>query len=139
MSLYALDTDTLSLYYEGHDVVRGHVDAHPTGELAITVLTVDEQLTGWYTLTRQAHGPEHVVRAYDHLAQTVVRLGRWRILPYTEQAVARVAQLKALRLNVRVMDLRIAAVALEHGAIVVTRNLRDFRRVPGLTVDDWSV
>lgn len=129
----------LSLYYEGHSVVRGHIDAHPTSELAITVLTVDEQLTGWYTLTRQAHRPEHVVRAYDHLAQTVVRLARWRILPYTEQAVARVAQLKALRLNVRVMDLRIAAVALEHGAIVVTRNLRDFRRVPGLTVDDWSV
>jgi tRNA(fMet)-specific endonuclease VapC len=139
MSLYALDTDTLSLYYEGNSVVRGHIDAHPTNELAITVLTVDEQLTGWYTLTRHAHRPEQVARAYDHLAQTVVRLARWRILPYTEQAVARVAQLKALRLNVRVMDLRIAAVALEHGAIVVTRNLRDFRRVPGLTVDDWSV
>jgi tRNA(fMet)-specific endonuclease VapC len=97
MSLYALDTDTLSLYYEGKSVVRGHIDAHPTNELAITVLTVDEQLTGWYTLTRQALRPEQLARAYDHLAQTVVRLGRWRILPYTEQAVARVAQLKALR------------------------------------------
>jgi len=68
-----------------------------------------------------------------------VRLGRWRILPCTESAIARVAQLKALRLNVRLMDLRIAAVALEHQALVVTRNRRDFGRVPGLSVEDWSV
>ena len=80
MNLFALDTDTLSLYYEGNTIVRGHVDAHPTSALAITVLTVDEQLAGWYTVARQARRPEHVARAYDHLAETVVRLGRWHIL-----------------------------------------------------------
>jgi tRNA(fMet)-specific endonuclease VapC len=47
--------------------------------------------------------------------------------------------LKALRLNVKKMDLRIAAIALENSAIVVTRNLRDFQRVPGLMVEDWTV
>jgi len=59
-------------------------------------------------------------------------------LPYTESATARVAQLKALRLDVRLMDLRIGAIALEHGAAVVTRNRRDFGRIPGLSVEDWS-
>jgi tRNA(fMet)-specific endonuclease VapC len=68
-----------------------------------------------------------------------VRLAKWRILPYTEPAIAQVAQLKALHLNVRLMDLRIAAIALANGAVVVTRNRRDFGRVPGLTVEDWSV
>jgi len=68
-----------------------------------------------------------------------VRLGRWRILPYTESAIAQVAQLKALRLNVGLMDLRIAAVVLENQAVVVTRNRREFGRVPGLSVEDWSV
>jgi hypothetical protein len=77
-------------------------------------MTADEQLTGWYTLTRQGRRPEEIARAYAHLGEAVVRLGHWRILPYTESAIARVAQLKALRLNVRLMDLRIAAIALEN-------------------------
>jgi tRNA(fMet)-specific endonuclease VapC len=139
MSLFVLDTDHLTLYYHGDPIVVQRVDSRPPAELAISVLTVDEQLTGWYTLTRQARGPEAVARAYAHLGEAVVRLGRWRILPYTEAAIARVAQLKALRLNVRLMDLRIAAVATENQAVVVTRNRRDFGRVPGLNVEDWSV
>jgi tRNA(fMet)-specific endonuclease VapC len=139
MSLFVLDTDHLTLYYHDDPMVVQRVDARLHSELAISVLTVDEQLTGWYTLTRQARRPDEIARAYARLGEAVVRLAHWRILPYTESAIARVAQLKALRLNVRLMDLRIAAVALENRAVVVTRNRRDFDRVPGLSVQDWSV
>lgn len=44
-----------------------------------------------------------------------------------------------MKLNVGTMDLKIAAAALEFGGIVVTDNVRDFRRVPGLLWEDWSV
>ncbi len=43
-----------------------------------------------------------------------------------------------MNLNVRKMDLRIAAVVLEYGGVLVTRNVRDFQRVPGLPIEDWS-
>ena len=43
-----------------------------------------------------------------------------------------------IKLNVRKMDLCIAAIVLEHQAIVVTGNVRDFQRVPSLVVEDWS-
>jgi tRNA(fMet)-specific endonuclease VapC len=138
MSLYVLDTDTLSPYYRGDPKVVQAIDARPAADLSISVMTVDEQLSGCYTLTRQAKSHEEIARAYSQLGDTVVRLARWRILPYTEAAVGHVARLKKSRLHVRLMDLRIAAIALEHAATVVSRNRRDFERVPDLNVEDWS-
>ena len=34
-------------------------------------------------------------------------------------------------------DLRIAAIALQHGLVVVTGNVRHFNRIPGLKVETW--
>jgi tRNA(fMet)-specific endonuclease VapC len=61
------------------------------------------------------------------------------VLTYTKADMARFRELKALRLNVGPNDLRIAAIALGYGAMVVTRNMRDFERIPGLRCEDWSV
>jgi tRNA(fMet)-specific endonuclease VapC len=37
------------------------------------------------------------------------------------------------------MDLRIAAITLENAGILITRNLRDFQRIPNLSVENWAV
>jgi tRNA(fMet)-specific endonuclease VapC len=61
------------------------------------------------------------------------------MLPFPAAVIQRFEQLRLLRLNVGLMDLRLAAVALENNLTVVTRNLRDFGRIPGLSTEDWSV
>ena len=60
------------------------------------------------------------------------------IVTFSEAAIARYNALLAMKLNVGKMDLRIAAIALEEGATVVTRNLRDFQRVPELLCVNWA-
>ena len=139
MSLYILDTDILSLYQRGHPVVCRHVTAHPAKDLAITAISVEEQRSGWYALLRSTTRRDHLAIAYQSLADSIPFLAQFTILAFPETAQDRFDQLASLKLNVRKMDLRIAAIALEQHAVVVTRNLRDFQRVPGLVVEDWSV
>ncbi len=139
MSLYVLDTDILSLYQRGHPVVARHIALHPPSELAITVISVEEQLAGWYALLRSTTKRDQQAIAYQSLAATIPFLAQFTVLVYPETAMLRFDQLLGLKLNVGKMDLRIAAIALEHSAIVATRNVRDFQRVPGLVVEDWTV
>ncbi len=37
------------------------------------------------------------------------------------------------------MDLKIAAIVLTHDATLLSKNLSDFRKVPGLKVADWTL
>ena len=138
MSLFVLETDILTLYREGHETVCKKVHACPTEELAITVITVEEQLSGWYALLRQVKKPHEVSHAYDRLGDSVRFLATWRILNYPEGTLNRFEKLKAMKLNVASQDLRIAAITLENNGILVTRNLRDFQRVPNLVVENWA-
>lgn len=139
MSLFILDTDVLSLHERGHPVLSPAIRARPPQEVAITVISVEEQLSGWYNLLRRARTPSDVARAYQRLASAVQTFSGLPILSFTEPAIARFELLVARKLNIGGYDLRIAAITLEHGGILVTRNLRDFQRVPGLVVEDWSV
>lgn len=138
MSLYLLNTDTLTYFQDGHPKVTGRAAALPESAISISVLSVEEQLSGWYTQLRQAKGPDRLAWAYRRLAQNVRFLSRVRILDFDEAAVARYDDLRRQKLKVRKTDLQIAAVALENDATVVTANLSDFKRVPGLRIEDWS-
>src|SRR5438477_9305443 len=109
MSLYALDTDTLSLWQHGHPVVTQRVAGHRPDELAVTVITVQEQLDGWHARLPRARTPKHLADLYRRLADTVQFLSRLQILHYTEAAIHRYGQLRKQCPNLGRMDLRIGA------------------------------
>ena len=47
--------------------------------------------------------------------------------------------LVAKRVRIATMDLRIASIALSQGLTLLTRNARDFSKVPGLAIEDWTI
>jgi tRNA(fMet)-specific endonuclease VapC len=137
--VFLFDTDTLSLYQHDHLHVLAALGAHASDEVVVSTITIDEQLSGWFAMTRAARKPAEHASASTFLIRMVNSWKRFKLVPYSVGAVQRFEQLLKLRLNVGRYDLKIAAIALELGATVVTRNRRDFGRVPGLLIEDWSV
>lgn len=137
MIRYILDTDILSLLQRRHLAVSRRVEERKD-ETAISVFTIEEQLSGWYALLRKALKPDQQIVAYRSLSENVRFLSQLAIIDYDAPALERYEDLKRAKLKIGKTDLRIAAVVIEAGATLVTRNLADFSRVPGLSFEDWS-
>src|SRR4051794_39804014 len=104
MNLYVLDTDTLSLYQRGHPLVCQRCGMCQVNELAITIISIEEQLSGWYSLLRRAKQPAALARAYQRLTDTVQFLAGMSILSFTQSAIVKHDQLATMKLNVGKMD-----------------------------------
>lgn len=139
MSRFLLDTDTLSLLQYLSPAVLARVNNTPASDIAISSVTIQEQAQGWLAALGRARGPQQIEDSHHLVVRRLAPTwSRFTILPFSQPAILRYDQLRAFRLNVGAMDLKIAAVALESGLTVVTRNRRDFGRVPGLAIVDWS-
>jgi tRNA(fMet)-specific endonuclease VapC len=138
MSPYILDADILTLLRQSHPIVSQRVASHPPNEVMITVISVEEQLSGWYTQLLQAKTRNVLASIYQRLTDSVRFVGRLPILSFPEPAILRYENLNALKLNIRKKDLCIAAIVLESGGTLITHNLRDFQRVPSLLIENWA-
>ncbi len=138
MTYYLLDTDTFSLYLQNDVKVVHAVIAHLPSPMAVSIITVQEVWDGWATAIARAKTADLIAATYARLTETVNELRNWSVVSLPVGALTRYNALKKQKLNVGRNDLRIASIALETGATVVTRNHRDFARIPGVTIDDWS-
>ena len=63
------------------------------------------------------------------------------VVPFDAAAAEAAAQartpLEALGVGIGPIDVQIAGIALAQSATLVTRNVREFSRVPGLLIDNW--
>jgi len=138
MTRYVLDSDTISLLQRGDPTVVGHVGSCAPDEVAATIISVEEQLSGWYTLLRRAKMAKGLVPVYERMTETVRFFATLPLLTFTDAAASIYEQLCSQKRRTGRMDLRIAAIAIAYGAAVVTRNIDDFRDIEGLDVLDWS-
>jgi tRNA(fMet)-specific endonuclease VapC len=138
MSLFVLDTDTLTLWLRGHARVCERITLHDPTELCTTIVTIEEVLRGWYTQIRRAKTDEQIARAYASLRQTLQISARLRVLAFDHPVIRKFNELKTRKLRVGTNDLKIAATVLENQGLLVTRNQSDFRQVSDLDLEDWS-
>jgi tRNA(fMet)-specific endonuclease VapC len=103
--------------------------------LGLSVVSFHEQVLGCHSYLARARHSADLVRGYHMLGRLLSDYAAISVLPFD----ARYDGLLAQRIRIATMDLRIAAVALAHGLILLTRNTRDFHQVPGLVTEDWTV
>lgn len=140
--MWILDTDHLTLLLQGNATVVNKLAAKAQGEVVITVVTAEEQIWGRLSAIRQASqasNAEKLVRAYLKFRLALNDLMRFTILDFTQEAYLKYQELRHQKIRVGTQDLRIAAIALSIDATVVTRNQRDFKQVPGLRLEDWTI
>jgi tRNA(fMet)-specific endonuclease VapC len=136
---YLFDTDTFSLYLQHNPEIIGNMIRHLSDEVMVSIITVKEMWDGWAAVVAKAKTPDQVADAYSRLTNTLNELKNWPIVTFLSGAVAQYAALKKQRLNVGSNDLKIASIALVIGAKVVTKNRRDFARIPSIMIEDWTL
>lgn len=78
------------------------------------------------------------VERYLQLNRMLFSYRKVNILDFNSRAAEEFEQLRKQRIRIGSMDLKIAAIALASDATLLSRNIRDFGKVPGLKVEDWS-
>lgn len=140
--MYLLDTDHFSfiqrpLSIEYEQLMRRMARHSPT-EIFVSIVSFHEQMLGCHSRLQAAKKAADVVRAFQLMNDVLSTFSDSQVLLFNETASHEYARLKGLRTRVATADLRIAAVALSHGMVLLTRNVVDFGRVPGLMIEDWT-
>jgi len=139
MLQFLFDTDHLTLLERGHPTILQHLAAHPPGSVGLSAVSIEEALRGRLGfLSRPLTGAARV-RAYALLLGTVNLVNQLPVVPFDDPCETQFQHLRAQTPRIGTQDLKIAAVALANRLTLLTRNQRDFGRIPGITLADWSL
>jgi tRNA(fMet)-specific endonuclease VapC len=131
--LNLLDTDTVIYILKRRPPhVAAHFERCSPEELAISAVSIAELMYG----AEKSQHPVKARRAVERIANFL------RVLPFDEGAAkvyGRVrSQLEKLGTPIGALDTLIGAHALSARATLVTNNVREFERIPGLRVENWT-
>ena len=131
MLKYLLDTNMVIYVIKRRPVEVLGLFNENAGRMAISAITLAELI----------HGAEKSTRVAQNLAVVDDFASRLEVLPYTSRASQHYGAIRAILERagrpIGVNDLHIAAHARSEGLTLVTNNLAEFERVPGLLTENW--
>ena len=139
--MIAFDADVLSLILAGDAEYSNRALQFSPQQQAVPIVVVEEILRGRLNSIRQAEsgkGNLTIDRAYQLFETTLAAFREITILSYTSQAETLFQAWRQQKVRVGTHDLRIAAICAAHSAMLISRNRRDFEKIPGLHVEFWG-
>jgi tRNA(fMet)-specific endonuclease VapC len=137
--MYFLDTDTLTHSHLGTKNVVDRIKLVGAENIATTIVTAIEILRGRHEYLLKASDGTQLMRAQQLLDESEAILEDSQIFSVDSMAAAefdKVRQIKKLQ-KIGRADLLIGCITLANDAVLVTRNVKDFRQVPGLKIENW--
>jgi tRNA(fMet)-specific endonuclease VapC len=140
--MIVVDTDTLTLMMREDAPLRRKLldrlaDTGPD-DLATTIVTYVEQTRGWMKYKARAKNITRETESYSRLKKHLDNYRTLAILDFDVPAAAEFQRLRKLKIRIGTMDLKIASIVKVQDSTLFSRNLVDFKKVPGLKVEDWS-
>jgi len=132
MLKYLLDTNIViyTLKNRPEQVKRRFKDHH--GRMGISAVTLGELVLG----------AEHSQQVERNLADIEAMVARLEVMPFEDKAAYHFGQIRAALYRkgqpIGPYDMMIAGQARAFGLTLVTNNVKEFERVPGLVLEDWS-
>ena len=140
---YLLDTDHISVLQQQSGTefaaLSARIAQHSMSDLVLSVVSFHEQVIGCHTYIVRSRSAVDLTRGYAMFARLLTTYSSVSILPFDNTAATVLDELQTRRVRIGSMDLRIAAIALSRGLVLVTRNIRDFQQVPNLQTEDWTI
>jgi tRNA(fMet)-specific endonuclease VapC len=128
-----LDSNTISYYFRGDSLVVPRMQALKPADIGVPAIVEYELRYGLMRLPPEAAAPR--------LAALSTFLQPLQVLPFDSECAAHAARIRAelesIGMPIGPHDTLIAATTLRHQGTLVTRNVREFSRVPGLQWEDW--
>jgi tRNA(fMet)-specific endonuclease VapC len=137
--MYLLDTDTLTHLHAGNANVVDRLKSVADEDVGITIITKVEVLRGRIDYLIKAETGESLLKAQELLFRTEALLNDLLIVPVDRSASNEFDRLRseAKFRKIGRADLLIASITLANRATLVTRNLRHFKQIPGLKLENW--
>ena len=140
--MYLFDTDHLGILQQGTAPECRNILQRMQGfkdeDFYVSIVSFHEQVLGWNAYLSQAKDSKGVIRAYARFQRILADFTEAQVVAFDEHAADLFDQLRSQKIRIATMDLRIAAIAIANDMTLLTRNSKDFNKVPNLKFADWT-